>query len=40
MHLQDSQPLPLLVQLEHIEEVDKPNISDHNELEVDIRVNT
>ena len=40
MHLQDSQTLPLPVPLAHIEEVGEPNISDHDELEEDIQVNT
>ena len=33
---QDSQPLPLLVQLVHVEEVGKLDISDHKEFEEDI----
>ena len=36
VQLQDSQPLLLLVLLAHIEEVGKPDISDHDELEEDI----
>ena len=40
VHLQDSQPLPLLVSLTHIEEVGELDIYDHDEFEEDIRVNT
>ena len=36
VHLQDSQPLPLLVPLAHIEDVGEPDISYHNELEENI----
>ena len=37
---QDSQPLPLLVPLAQIEEVDEPDISDHDELKENIQANT
>ena len=37
---QDSQPLPLPVPLAQIEDVDEPDISDHDELEENIEANT
>ena len=37
---QDSQPLPLPVPLAQIEEVDEPDISNHDELEENIEANT
>ena len=37
---QDSQPLPLPVPLAQIEEVDEPDISNHDELEENIQENT
>ena len=40
VHLQDSQPLPLLVPMAHIEEVGKRDISDYDDLEEYLQVNT
>ena len=40
VHLQDSQPLPLPVPLAPIEDVDEPDIFDHDELEENIEANT
>ena len=40
VHLQDSQPLPLPIPLAHIEEVGEFDISNHDELEEDIQVNS